>query len=307
MSSQQEFNENYQQYILYYCNFIQSDPVIYNTDLSQICTVAYNFPPTQLMITSWLLSYAKPSNTTLLTFNMNVVLNWFDNYYNKPLQITSLQPFKVSSQDLQNVRVDNSMSGFIVYNLTTKSQYIYNGSSWISLNDGTSYLPVNSDIDLTNHSINNVLRLNQSNPSYLSILSTSSTNISFTANVSRAIDLPVFSGSSSSDFIFNSNGKITYSGSTRWFQVSVNYSVTSLVPLSVQTLTTYVSKNASTVITGPRNIHSFILVVGLNYVYSETINTIIQLSNTNSLQLFGNYTSSAGVTFNNISYSIAQI
>lgn len=304
MSTQTELTNNFSQYVLYYCNYVNSDPTLFNLNLSQICTLAYDTYPI-ITITNWLPAYAQPSNATLLTFVASTVSTWYDNYYTKPTQIMNSQ-FRISSANLANVRTDSTMTGVTVYDTTSNVQKMFNGTSWINYN--SLCLPSNSDIDLTNHNINNVVRLNQSSPSFVNILSTTPATITFTAATSKAIDLPTLTGTSSSDFSFNTNGRCTYTGSsTRYFQVSINYSVNTLVPISVQTLTTYLSKNGSTTISGPRNIKSFILVVGLNYTYSETLNCIIQLAQNDTVQLFGNYSAAGGVTFNNISYNISQI
>lgn len=307
MSTQQNFNDYYQQFILYYCNFVNNDPIIYDfNSLSNVCSITYDGINNMILISGWLISaYPQPSNSTLLSYVLSSVLNWFDWFYNKPQQITSSQPFKMSTSVLNSVRTDSSMIGYVVYDTTLKVRKVFNGTNWIT--SDTLYLPSNSDIDLTNHNINNVLRLNQSSPSIASVTSSSSAPISFTANVSQNISLPGFTSSAlSSDWSLNtSTGRLTYSGITKNFQVSASYSVNTLIPVSTQTLTIYLSKN-SAALNGPRNVQTFI-ILGLAYTYSSALNHILSFSNGDYIMLGGLYNATGNVTISNISYCISQI
>ena len=285
MSSQSDYNNNYQQYILYYCNFIRGDTTIFTIDLAQICTVEYNFPPTIVMITSWLLSsYPQPSNELLLTYSLSTVLTWFDYFYSKPLQISIQQPFKISTTDLANVRVDSSMICYQVLDSTIQKLKMFNGTSWV---ENTSVMTI---------------------PSYVSATTPNSAAVTFVAGINKMVDLTGFTVGLNSNFSVNTaTGKITYNGPTKVFNVSCNYSVTTVVPVLTQTLTTYLSKNSSTILSGPRNSHSFIVLVGLSYVYSESLFNNISLNSGDTVQLAAGYTGSGNITFGNISYVISQV
>lgn len=315
MSTQSDFNNYYPYFILYYCNSPagQNDQTVYNQDLSNVCTIAV--VSNNVQINTWLIgSYSAPSMPTLLSYTISNVLAFYNNFYTIPQAIKDKEPYMISTSDLALIRVDSSMIGYIVYDLTAKVIKSWTGSSWSA--SGSQYLSLgggtlSGDLNMGANKITNIRTLYQSIPSAISVTNSSSGSISFTANTPQVVSLSGFSQNSNpgSDFTLDtSTGKITYNGSTtRWFQVSSNYAVSTLVPISTQTLTMFLSKNSSTSISGPRNVHSFIALLGLAYTYSESLQNVIQLAQNDTIQLAGNYTATAGVTIGNISLCVSQI
>lgn len=133
MSSQSELNEHPTQYILYFCGFVQSDPTIYATDLSNVCqTDLDGFG--NLYIVNWYIgAYLAPSMPTLMSYTLADVLEWYENNYIRPSAIASWQSNPISSTQLALVRTDSSMIGFMVYNTTEQKYQYFNGSAWVDL------------------------------------------------------------------------------------------------------------------------------------------------------------------------------
>jgi len=127
MTTQDQLNEYFYQFVLYYCN--QNDSVVHNTDLSDVGTVgvdgSYN-----LTMSSWLLGYASPSNATLLTYNLATVLAFYNNFYTIPEGIAANEPYLISTSDLANIRSDSSMIGYVVYDTTAQATKYWDGTSW---------------------------------------------------------------------------------------------------------------------------------------------------------------------------------
>lgn len=144
MSDQSQVNSYFNQYILYYCNSVNSDSTVYNQDLSNVCTVSFNEDST-LNISDWLIgSYIAPTNSQLLEYTSENVLTFFNDFYTIPLMIQDKMPYMISSEELKNIRADDSMLGYVVYDTNAKSMKYWNGLSWeaaiLTLNNNKIYI-----------------------------------------------------------------------------------------------------------------------------------------------------------------------
>jgi len=312
MSTQDQVNLYYQEYILYYCNSVNSDPTVYDyIGLSDVCSVAYdsNTPP-QLVISGWLIGgYSQPSNATLLTYSFSTVDSFYQNFYVIPAAIQIAQPYSISTANLNNVFPHSSMIGYLVFDTTAHAIKFWNGSNWIVSSslflklDGTTTMTGNLNIGSNNIvSANNI---SQSTPSAISIWTSASSGISMTANTPQVVSLGSFSQSlnPNSDFSYTSStGQCTYTGSvTRYFKVTIYFSIAALAVAS--THTNYISKNGSTSISGQRIVNSFLLL-GQTNISSHSISDIIQLANNDTIQLGAQSSTTSTITYSNISYSI---
>lgn len=135
MSSQSDLNAYPVEFILYYCGAIQADQTLYQLDLSDVCDASYNLFTGNLQIDTWYIgAYVQPSMATLMTYDLDDVLTWFDNFYVKPGLISNMQFFPISSTDLAQLRVDFSMIGFCIFNTTTQvSQYLDSNLDWVDM------------------------------------------------------------------------------------------------------------------------------------------------------------------------------
>jgi len=298
---QSDYNSYPYQCILYYCGSSegQNDPTVYQIDLSDVCGLYYDGSD-NIQISDWLLGgYSSPSTVTILTYTLSDVLDFYNNFYIIPADIAANEPYMISTSDLANIRADNSMIGFVVYDTTAQSTKYWSGSNWYTT--ASRYLS-SSGGNITG----NIL---QSAPSCSSWWSVAGASISYTASTPKVISMgsftQVFDGNS--DLSINtSTGEVTYTGSTRYFRITCDYDYTALVPLSTQTLTHYLSKNGSTSISGKKTEVTF---VALNSAkkYSDSISDIISLANNDTLQLGGEYSATASISYSNISYCISQI
>ncbi len=131
-------------------------------------------------------------------------------------------------------------------------------------------------------------------------------SISFTANVAQSLDLGTFTELMDPTNSFTSTastGKITYNGTpTRYFKIDCIYEMSP--PANTQSITIWVTKNASSTAVG-RNVHSFTTAALSNTPYC--VSTIYQLATTNTIQLWGNYSLTASITFFSCKYIITPI
>lgn len=315
MSTQDQVNQYYQEYILYYCNSINSDSIVYDyIGLSDVCSVAYdsNTPP-QIVISGWLIGgYSQPSNATLLTYSFSTVDSYFQNFYIIPNAIQVAQPYTISTANLNNVIPHSNMQGFLVFDSTAHALKFWSGSSWIvsaslflKLDGSTT---MGGNLNLGSNNIINVNNLSQSTPSAISIWTSASSGISMTANTPQVVSLGSFSQAlnPNSDFSYGSStGQITYTGSaTRYFRISVNFSIAALAVAS--THTNYLSKNGSTSISGKRIVNTFLLLGQAN-TSAYSISDIIQLATNDTLQLGAQSSTTSTITYSNISYSVEAL
>jgi len=195
MSSQSELNTYPQPYVLYYCNFIQSDATVYQTDCSDVCTLFYD-EFNDITISDWLIiAYGAPSIVTLLTYTLTDVLEFYDNFYTTPQTIFASQPYGLTATKLADVRADNNMLGYVVYDDTNDVMKTWSGSAWLtetqrllSLAGGT----MAGDIDCDGNDINNVgnitmdgsgqLDANQSNITDVKTMETKHLQLTFNAS-----------------------------------------------------------------------------------------------------------------------------
>jgi hypothetical protein len=311
MSTQDQVDTYYQEYILYYCNSVHSDPTFYDFyGLSDVCSVAYdsNTPP-QIVISGWLIGgYSAPSNATLLTYSFSTVDSFYQNFYIIPAAIQANEPYMISTSNLNNVIPHNFMIGYVVYDTTAQATKFWSGSSWdttasryLSNTGGT----LSGNLNMGSNNIVSVNNVSQLTPSALSIYTSASSGISLTANTPQVISLGSFSQTvnPNSDFSFNSStGQCTYTGSaTRYFKVTCYFCVQALAIAS--THTNYLSKNGSTSISGQRIVNTFLLLGAVN-TNSHSISDIIQMATNDIIQLGGESSTTSTVTYSNISYSI---
>jgi hypothetical protein len=315
MSTQDQVNSYYQEYILYYCNSVNSDPTVYDYNgLSDVCSVAYdsNTPP-QIVISGWLIGgYSQPSNATLLTYSFSTVDSFFQNFYVIPAAIQLAQPYTISTSNLNNVIPHSSMLGYLVFDSTVHALKFWNGSNWIVSSslflklDGSSTMSGN--LNLGSNNIVSANNISQSTPSCISIWTSASSGISFTANTPKVVSLGSFSQAlnPNSDFSYDSStGQITYTGSvTRYFRITSQYSIAALAVAS--THTNYLSKNGSTSISGQRVVNTFLLLGQAN-TSAYSLSDIIQLAQNDTIQLGGESSTTSTVTYSNISYSISAL
>lgn len=152
--------------------------------------------------------------------------------------------------------------------------------------------------NITNTNSISCVTLIQTQPSSISIWSSNTVGISFTANTARLIPITGFTQTvnPNSDFSFNSStGLITYTGSTtRYFQVSILFSYQALGIAS--NFTSFISKNGGLTIPNMRTFVSFLLLGQTNYFTSNLFDTI-QLATNDTIQLGGLLTSSSTVNY----------
>lgn len=179
MSTQSELNLNYSQYILYYCGFDQKDATVYQTDLSNVCTVGFDGSD-NIEIKTWLIGgYSQPSMPTLLGYTLANVQNWYNFFYIVPVDIGNAQLYKISTANLNMVRTDNSMIGYSVFDTTAQATKYWSGSAWEA--NSSKYLSSNGgelkgDLDMKSNDIKNVDTLNDVNASNLVSISSTFTN-----------------------------------------------------------------------------------------------------------------------------------
>ena len=149
--ARQDYQDNYQKYILYYCNNVHADQKLYNSDdLNDVCTVTFNGLTKELEITNWLITaYKEPTIDELLAFVLEDVLAWFEKFYVRAQQIKSYQFTSLTTDELTQTKVDSTMIGMLAFDITTKSVKYYDGSVWIPAN---IYAPSNTivgDVTIT--------------------------------------------------------------------------------------------------------------------------------------------------------------
>jgi hypothetical protein len=164
MSTQDQVNSYANQYILYYAGFVQSDPTIFQVNLSDICYTS--IIGGVLQIGGWQPVYATPTNAQLLSYAFATVNSWYVDNYGDPNSIKASQPFILPTADISAMRSDPSMIGYIVIDSTAQIPKVYNGSSWVpvSLGGGGTYLPLAGGnmagaIDMKAHDVLHVANL----------------------------------------------------------------------------------------------------------------------------------------------------
>lgn len=130
MSSQAELNANPQQFVLYYCGVTHADATVYQTDLSDVCTLGFDGSD-NIEITGWLIGgYGAPSPATLMTYALATVLAFYDNFYAIPAAIHGEQPYQISAASLAAIRSDAELLGCIVFDTTASTLRTWSGSAW---------------------------------------------------------------------------------------------------------------------------------------------------------------------------------
>lgn len=131
MSTQEDINLNPWQFVLYYCNHINSDSTVYKTDLSDVCTLSFDIYG-NAEFDGWLITgYSVPSTATLLTYLLSDVLTFFNNFYSIPRIIEMNQYYRISTSDLALIRADASMIGYRIFDNTSRTVKYFNGTAWI--------------------------------------------------------------------------------------------------------------------------------------------------------------------------------
>lgn len=283
MSTQDQVNAAVYQYILYYMNVTHSDPVLYPIDLSGVCTVGFTEDsPPQVEVKDWAIgAYIAPTNANLIAPSNAIVLSWFSNWYTIPQAISDWQSYQISTASLANIRADASMVGFQVYDITSKVQRIWDGTSWVVMSTSTS--------------------------SVSSAWSSDSVTSSFTANTPKVIDITGITQSLNigSEWTVNtSTGRHTYGGGTaRAFRVTINYSNSKLAPLLPQEFTTFISKNGSTAISGKRASETFSTTTILDRE-NHCLSVCMSMAPGDYIQLAGQYTATSNINIRDVSYDI---
>lgn len=298
MSSQSDVNIYPNQFILYYCNNINADTTIYNIYLSDVCTTSYDSKD-NLEISAWLISaYIAPTNVQLTSYILSTVLDWYNNFYTIPQEITDSQAYMISAANLALCRADASMIGFTIYDTTNHAKKNFNGTAWVL--PSSQYLSTNGGVVNGN--------ISQTLPSCLSIGSSDNVSTSFTSNTPKLISITGFSQTlnANNDFSFNSiTGECKYTGSiTRPFRVTIQYSYAALALAS--TMTNFISKNSSTTIPANRTVITFLLL-GQASVFNSYISTNISLATNDTIILGGQLSTNNSVNIQAVSYNIEQI
>lgn len=168
--------------------------------------------------------------------------------------------------------------------------------------------PATTNLNMGNFAITNISNSYQNSPSAISIFSTATVSVSFSANTARLVPITGFSQSinANSDFSFvASTGQITYTGSaTRYFAINIFYSYLSLGLAS--TFTDFISINSNLTPTRNRVVASFVLLGQTSY-YAANLFDIIQLTTGSTIQLGGILTSSNNVSYQSVSYIINSL
>ena len=142
-------------------------------------------------------------------------------------------------------------------------------------------------------------------PSAISIWSPDTVSIAYTAATVRLINITNFTQSLNpkNDFTATlSTGLIRYTGAlTRYFYVMIHYGV-SLASVA-NSLTHYISKNSSLVISGQRTVLTNV-VTGDTRILTNCISNVVQLALNDTIQLGGLFTQTTNVSYSNVSYSI---
>ena len=130
--NQSDYQNYYQQYILYYCNSVNNDKKLYNdSDLSDVCTITLDETTKKIEISNWLLPYPKPTNELLISYSKNTIMDWFDKFYLKAKTIKDYQFPILSTADLIAIRADRSMINMLAFAGTLKILKSYNGNAWV--------------------------------------------------------------------------------------------------------------------------------------------------------------------------------
>ena len=133
MSTQLDVDFNAPQYILYYCNFINSDSKVYQTDLSDVCTLSFDPITSNAVFSNWLISaYPIPNTTTdLLTYTLSDVLAFYNNWYIIPIIVAADQYYQISTANLAHIRADASMLGYRIFDITSRTVKYWSGTAWV--------------------------------------------------------------------------------------------------------------------------------------------------------------------------------
>ena len=285
MSTIDNYNQNYQLYILYYCNFVNGDTKVYNDmQLTDVCTVMYNPITNNFEMSNWLIAaYPQPTIDSLLVYSLSTVSVWYDKFYTKPRQISTSQFTQVSTALLSEIRLQPSMIGMCIFDTTVQMIKYYNGTAWVLTNIYPSV-----------------------NPSCISIGSSDIVSVAFSANTVKLINITNFTVSlPGNNFAFDSTtGKCTYTGISRPFRVTVQYSYSALAIAA--TMINYISKNGSLTLSNVRSVIGFLLLGQLVTLNSFISNNML-LSSGDTVQLAGSLTSSNSVNYQAVSYCIEEI
>lgn len=132
MSSQTDLNMYPWQFVLHYCNTINADPVVYQTDLSDVCTLGFD-DSGHITISGWLIAaYAIPTPATLMSYVLAIVLDSYEDFYTTPAAIQAAQPYSMTTLELASIRADATMIGFSVYDVTVQANKTWTGSAWLT-------------------------------------------------------------------------------------------------------------------------------------------------------------------------------
>lgn len=156
---QSDYNTHPFECILYYC-YQQGDTTVYETNLSNVCNIAYDGSG-NIQISNWLIiGYGAPSTPTILAYTLSDVLAFYNAYYVYPVSIEESQPFITTTAILATIRTTASMVGYIIFDTTANIFKTWNGSAWIQL-DSATFLALAGgtmagDIDMGGNDLNNL-------------------------------------------------------------------------------------------------------------------------------------------------------
>ena len=131
MSSLSEYNSSYVQYYLYWAGHVNSDPALYPDSLFGLSTPYYDEASDYYDCKDWIPSYPKPTTDQLLLYTLAEVSSWYNDFYVAPKSIAIFQYYQISTAALARVRTSPSMIGYKVFDIDTRTEKRFNGSSWV--------------------------------------------------------------------------------------------------------------------------------------------------------------------------------
>jgi hypothetical protein len=137
MSTKQDLLDHPSEFVLYYCGVTNNDGKMYNDPWVEVCNAHFDVNQNFVVDAWFIVAYTQPDAATLLSYDLNTVLTWYDVFYTKTLDIQSKRnstAFTTSElTTLAAVQNVTNLGEAIVYNSTTNKYQYYNGSAFVNL------------------------------------------------------------------------------------------------------------------------------------------------------------------------------
>jgi hypothetical protein len=125
-----DFNKNCVAYVLYYLGNECKSATPYAANFNNVCEMKYD-ENENAVITDWhLADYKQPDLAHLATYNLADVLEWYHNFYELPRLVASFQHIRLSAEEIEAMRADDSMIDFMVYDTTARRLRRWTGEEW---------------------------------------------------------------------------------------------------------------------------------------------------------------------------------